>query len=591
MNLYLKIVFPLFFMLAFMLEGLGINNGREVAYGLILLMPFFLFIPHLISKNNKKIVIPTTISLKFLIFLIFSLISMVFSVNMQNSIENLFLYVSLYLVFVFVFNYRDEVNKIILFLIFTLSIVFSIYSLLVGLFIRENSLFSIPIDVASQGYQFVYSAFGSHNHLGDFLLLPLTALVFLLYTSKFKLHKFLLFLLLLPYLIFSYSRSAYLDLILIILVISFYVFRKHWQKISKLLFVFLALILFILAVFIFVVPEDSSNSTLFRSVNLALQQKYNLTGQKLFLASRNKYILEGSLSLSKNPLVGIGPGNFIYASIKYTDYPSSHTITSHNLFLDIFFESGIVAGVVFLLLILQIFASIYSHFFKEKLQNPRIKSVLLVFLFIVMLLNFQTDYTYLIHSFFMLFFVLIGLIYEEKRVISGKFIVLLLSLGIFVICNLMIFSNIAQGFGNYKFAFYLYPFNKTAYVPLIEMELRVKDKVQAFKYLDYYTKIFKGDSSVLLYAGDIYYQYGLKLKAISFYEKSFTANNFMSLDLIKKIYKLKLSLQGKDSAKSFVNRFFLRLSLISDKNKVDYSYRLGVLKFCKEVYGNCFYKF
>src|ERR1035437_6070710 len=218
MNGYLKLIFSFFLLAAFLFEGLGINNGREVAYYLILLMPFFLFAPHFFSKSGKNIVFPVKFTFIFLVFMIFSLFSSVFSVDLQNSFQNLFLYIALFLVFIFVFNYKELVKNSVLYLIFVLSFIFSIFSLFINYFVRQNSIFSVPIDLLGQGYQFIYSV-GGHNHLGDFLLLPLAVLIFRLLNQKFKLENLFLLFFFIPYLIFSYSRSAYLDLILVTSVI------------------------------------------------------------------------------------------------------------------------------------------------------------------------------------------------------------------------------------------------------------------------------------------------------------------------------------------------------------------------------------
>jgi len=432
---YLKAVFLIFLFAAFVLEGLGINRGREVAYMLILAMPFFLFIPYFIFKEKRDIVLPQRLTFLFLIFIILSAVSSVFGVNLQNSFENLVLYVSLFLVFIFVFNNKDILKSFMVPSVLILGFTFSIFSMFASLFIKENSLFSIPIDFSSQGYQFIYSAFGSHNHLGDFLLLPLTIIAFKFFSLKSKFRFFLLFLVFIPYFIFSYSRSAYLDLMLILIMLSVYMFKEYRKKITPQFVAFSVFMLVVLAVFLFVVPTDTKKPTVLNSFNATLRQKYNLDGGKLFLAYRNIYAAEGLFSISKSPLFGIGPGNFIYASTKYTNVPGNTSVTSHNLFFDIFVENGILAGLTFLALALTILSSIKIQLGMVKSNKLNNNNVLFIFLFLAMLLNFQTDYTYLIHSFLLLFFVLLGLFYNEQSTKSLKTLTLFSSLLLLFIFN------------------------------------------------------------------------------------------------------------------------------------------------------------
>ena len=620
MERYLKLIFSFFLLAAFLFEGLGINNGREVAYYLILLMPFFLFMPQFVINTGKKIIFPLKFSILFFLFIVFSLLSSIFSVNLQNSFQDLFLYIALFLIFIFVFNYRELVKSAVLYLIFALSFIFSIFSLFITYFITQNSLFSIPVDLKGQGYQFIYSV-GGHNHLGDFLLLSLTVLLFWLLGRRFKMENLLLLLFFIPYFIFSYSRSAYLDLAATVIFIVYYLWKEN--GILKKNFIFYVLgftFTVVLAVFLFAVPTDTKKTPFLNSINSILQEKYDLGGKRFF-AYRNYYATEGLFSLANKPLFGVGPGNFEYASQKYLNNPVEFAPTTHNLFFDIFVENGLLAGIFFILLFLQVFHSIIDQLFSHQqlasnskfsaIQQSNNLTTIFIFIFIVMLFNFQTDYTFLIRSFFLLFFVVAGLIYSEKRIIEIKFLVPVFSLVLFLIFNLIIFSNLTLSKNNYLLAFYSYPLNKDVYVPLINSQLAIGNRQparnttparnavstavwhnvaggSAFKYLNYYVSLFKGDPDVLNYAGNVYYGYAGQKEALAFYEKAFSANNFEDPALIKRIYEIKLVLQGQKNAREFADKYFLKLSG-ADKNssyyQIYYGYRLAALKVCREIYN------
>jgi tetratricopeptide (TPR) repeat protein len=324
-----------------------------------------------------------------------------------------------------------------------------------------------------------------------------------------------------------------------------------------------------------------------------LQQKYDLSAGKTFFAYRNFYATEGLFSLASKPLFGVGPGNFGYASDQYTKDPTLHSDTGHNLFVDVFVENGMLAGIVFLTLFLLILSNIKVKLQKADIKYLNTNNVLYVFLFLAMLLNFQTDYTYLIHSFFLLFFVLLGLTYDEEDTMEIKFLVSALSLALLLIFNLAILSNIALSKGNYRLGFYAYPLNQDVYVPLVESQLAGNQQSAAFSYLNYYVKLFKGDEDVLTFAGNVYYAASEGDKALPFYERAFDAYNFADPGLIARIYNLKLDIQGQTKAKEFADKYFSILSGINNNSsyyQTYYYYRLAAFKVCQGIYsGNCPY--
>lgn len=640
MERYLKFVFVFFLLSAFLFEGLGINNGREVAYNLILLMPFFFFFPRIIFKSGKKIFFPLKFSALFSLFIVFCLLSSLQSVNLQNSFQNLFLYIALFLVFIFVFNYKDLVRGLIIPLIFSLSFIFSVFSLFSVFFIQENSIFSVPITLSRETYQFIYSNW-SHNNLGDFLLLTLTIIIYRLVRQRFKFENLLLFLFFIPFFIFAYSRSAYLDLALVILLIFYLLFRQGKLKLKSSLFFALCSLYFVLAlaILVFAVPTNTNKPAVLNTLNATLQQKFDLNAGKQFFAYRNYYITEGLFSLANNPLFGLGPGNFGYASGKYMISPIYYSDTGHNLFFDIFVGNGLLAGAFFLLLFLQVFHSIKSTLFNDQksinssiiinhkspariasasvaggsaMQQSNNLTIILIFIFTAMFLNFMTNYTFNIYSYFLLFFVIMGLIYEESATvkqfndparlasrarenIAGRLTIGIFSIFLFLIFNLTIISNISMAKKNYTLAFYFYPLNENVYVPLINSELVLGHKSLALSHLGLYTSLFKGDSDVLTYAGNVYYQYKGEKQALPYYEKAFEANNFfIDPALVKRVYQIKLSLEGQKRAKVFADTYFSKLSKAAISNslydQMYYRYRLSALSVCKGIYsGNCPY--
>lgn len=381
------ILFLGFLLVIFLLEGLGLPGGRNLSLFLIWVMPFFLILHDLILR--RRIVFPRKISILLALFLLFSSISTFFSVNLNQSFNLLLFFTTTSLIFIWVNSRKDHLREIIPKFIILLGILYMGVSFVIYYFINF---------IPGNGYQFVYSKFGSHNHLGDFLVLVVIyALFYFLRTNKS--NFFLLLLISFPTLLISYSRSAYFSLAISMVFLLVYFFRSKEAKNPVIPIVGFLVLILILFFFFFGTLLGSNNIVLFRPLNKVLTEELNL-GQKLLLAKRPDYFNQARQSFLERPLFGVGPGNFVYASKKYSTVVGN-TNSSHNLFLDILVENGLLAFIPFTAAILLI------------LRSAVRKSNLLSFMFLAQLINFQTDYTHTIYSFFLLFFIIGGLTYQE----------------------------------------------------------------------------------------------------------------------------------------------------------------------------------
>ncbi len=393
------LIFYLVLAVVLFAEGSGLPAGREVAYLIIILSsPLFLL------ARRRPTKLPARITPMITLFLVLSFISILFSQNVKTSILLFLFYISCFSVFVFAYSIRNELKKFMPTFLLIFGFIFSIYSLVVSFFASR-----IPQIVPHEGYQLVYSYTSSHNHLGDYLLLPLIVCFYYLFSNRPKSPKNnllsiiynLCILFFLPYFLFSYSRSAYVALtgVLLIMLINFY--RTRMMKISSARIGITLIVLVLSGLFMFSVVRSGTN-TRFSQVTKVLVEKNALSFKDPY-GSRIDYLREGILSAIEKPLFGVGPGNFYLASIKYTKVPGLWTHTAHNIFLEILVENGILAGAVFVLIIFELLR--------------RSEKNLFFFLALALLLNFQTDYTYRIYSLFLLFFVLLGIIYKEKSAV------------------------------------------------------------------------------------------------------------------------------------------------------------------------------
>ncbi len=394
----MRVMFYFFLTTILLLEGLGIPKGRETAFFFILIAPFFLFLVG--TLHNKKIVLPTKATLFSVLFLLFSLFSVLHSRDQERSIEQVVYNIALFCIFIFVFNAKEKMKGYVTFLIYFCSFLFSIYSLVLG---SVKGIF--PFLIPETGYQFVFSRFGSHNHLGDFLILPVCMSLHYLFNKKHIRFSFFSFLFFLPFLIFSFSRSAYSTLIITSIFFVVLSIQHKVQRNRSAIILTISSIL-LLTFFFFSTISESRGVVFISETHTVLQKELDLR-YKSFIAGRDMFFADGVSALKENMLFGVGPGNYIYISGAYSELPQSFTYSSHNIFLDSLTEYGMLAGIAFILFIFSVFL------FAEK--------GLLILPLVAMVINFQTDYTHTIFSYFLLFFVLMGIALKRESVIEKSY--------------------------------------------------------------------------------------------------------------------------------------------------------------------------
>jgi tetratricopeptide (TPR) repeat protein len=166
-----------------------------------------------------------------------------------------------------------------------------------------------------------------------------------------------------------------------------------------------------------------------------------------------------------------------------------------------------------------------------------------------MLINFQTDYTHTIYSFFLLFFIIGGLIWREKQKRGNyrrtSLTPLIFSVLIFIMTNLIIWSKLAYKNQRPWLGFFLYPFNKQACFSLKEEGM-----------MSFCSRFYSRDHNVLIIIGNLYEQYNQEDKALVYYKKAHQTDQLNSFSLIKKIYNLKIKLEGAAEAKKFITESY-----------------------------------
>jgi len=234
------------------------------------------------------------------------------------------------------------------------------------------------------------------------LVVPIVICLFYLYNRKNTLPNTCYLILATCFTVFAFSRSAYFSIAVCALFLHLDFIIKNQTRVYKLIFrLFILVFIFSSLFFLLATTKQAEKQPISSSVNKYLVEKEGLDKYKELSASRPEYFREAFLSIQKHPILGVGPNNFLYVSRLYSKNPSQTTETTHNIFLEVLVGQGILGFLPFAGLILLILV--------KSQKNA------LYFAMLAMLINFQTDYTYQIYSFLLLFFALAGTISREEK--------------------------------------------------------------------------------------------------------------------------------------------------------------------------------
>ena len=536
---------------SFIAEGIGFTLLKGFVFPYFFL-PGLLFFYYFFRK--KTFFLPPRLSLSYGLFFIFSLVStFFFSVDKEVSFGLNILYLTGFLLFLFFYNNKNALGRgFIKQVIIYGSIIFT------SVFLLNFYLKKVPLNQ----FQLVFPYYGTlHNHLGDFLGLALVFFVF--YFLNKKPNKYVYLLIFFPFILISFSRSALVALLATTAVI----FIKN--KLSIRLFSRKALLIAVIAVlavvFFFGTVKEAKNQPIIGKVYNLLETTFDVSS-KDFGAGRLEYLKQAYLGFLERPFFGVGAGNFGFVSKKYSAYSSAGTSAAHNIILETLIDNGIFSAGFFLVFILLLVVSIFR---KNRLEN---------YLMLYLLLNFQTDYTYRISTFLILFMILAGLVYEEKKPVNFNFGFGFLSIIIIIVCELILAGWIFFKTGLTEKAFYTYPLNKSVYPNFINSK-KNKGCLFSLKYANFYYYLSPGDIPTLEFLSKFYENCGNKKMALKTIETAVENNKFISLPITKRFYFLKKEIEGKEKADRSFLTIFERFKSVFWQSQV---FENKVREFCRE---------
>lgn len=441
---------------------------------IVFFSPFFLFF--LAKIERKKTYLPIKTTYFYFLFFIFSTISSCFAIDKEIAFKKLFLYISYYFFFIFAWNNQDYLERyfkkfLLMILIFFIALFSINYFFKLNLFYDGGSIF----------YNY------DHNQIGNFLVLG-----FIITFPNLLSIIFFIFIML------SYSRTSYL-----ILIFTPF-FKLLTNKIEKKSIFIGFFIIFSSIFFLFLTTKN-----------------LYLTKNKKIFGLRNIYFSYALSSIKEKPFFGVGPGNFYFSVLKRQLNSGETTTTSHNIFLEILAENGILAGLFFSLFVL-------SFLFKSK-RNINF------LLFLALLLIFMLDFSYIFNTFIILWFIIGGLILspKEKKEINLVFP----SLIIFVFGQIILISQILLNRNFWRQSLFIYPMQKKSYELAIEENIRKKSIDQAYYYLKKYNQLFKQNYYAVLNQINYYSNPLLndKKKLIELYERLILLKPIDEIDNLRKL--------------------------------------------------------
>lgn len=581
-----KLFFFTFLSLIFLTEGTGIKYGHELSYFLLLIFPFFLFFIDFIVQ--KKILIPKKIFFLFALFLFFVGLSTFFAVNIQRAFEGFLYYVSVLLIFLYVYNHKDELLSGISKIVIIFGLIFSAFSFFLYFLPPDK----IDLLLPTRGYQYVYRWVGhGHNSLGSFLLIVLI-LVLYKFIQTGKIRYIFLFFLFFPQFLLSFDKSAYLAFIVSALLILIY--QSGRKKIYKKYLILLTIIfvgIFITVIFNSFTFSLDKREKILKPISSYMKEKFNLK-ERNFLSGRWYFYNLAIFSIKDKPLFGFGTNNFRFATQKLGTRVFYIADTSHNILLDFFAENGIPVGLVYIIITGLFLTTAIKNLRLDPKNNYYVKIYSL--LSISFLILFQTDFSLKFYSFFLLYFILLGLVYEEREKYKIHKFPLFISSGLLIIAILIITSNLLVTKKNHKLALYLYPFNGQAYIDLINKTViknsrnTTVDNINLYMYQ--YNSLFKEDPSALSYLALKELNVNNNIRALIYSKKAYMLSPLDSY-LFERAYKLQSDLYGQKSAKYLADTFLSKLEKANMIAKLPNFLFIKGKAICYEAYVSCPYNF
>ena len=417
-----KLIVPAFllcFFFTFLIPQVQNAYDRVTPQVLFLSIINFLGVLYIFYNTSFKTIVdiikPNKLFICYLLYIIISGISIIIA---DNQVEAIVIY-SKYL------TYLTTFSLIILFVkLYNFNIVdFFFKIIIVSIFIESAAVLYLVIDdVIINGNEFLrsndYKGFAANINITSFSLVIQSPVIFYYLfkeggKAKLSFLYFMIFMTSLS-LFFLLSRGAFIAFTLITGIVFIYKLIKEQKIVIAKIGISIIVLLISFQVANNIIDSKDSNVIVDRVSSLKLDNSDESINQRL------RFYSAAINSITKNPLLGIGLGNWKFVSIKYDQKEMTEYIVpyyAHNDFLQIGAEIGIIGMLVYIYFLfnpfIMLFKKIYSN--KESFIDVILFVMLVVYL-IDSTLNFPLNRP-ISHVF--LFF-LIVVFQENQNKLKGK---------------------------------------------------------------------------------------------------------------------------------------------------------------------------
>ncbi len=351
------------------------NTVKELILQLLTLIGFTLLLLKLIAVGQIDWA-KTSLDKTIFFYLVFGSLSLIWSVNIYNSLIALPLFLAGPLLYYIVSQSLKEQTYIdrLLLVIIIVGTAMALYGIL--------QYFGIDFEfwAGNIARNQVFGLFGNVNYFAEFMILPL-ALSLGLFFSREKIFNriFLLIALIIMgiALLLTFTRGSLLAIAVTIPVLIFFYYqsaaselgKKHYRR-----FAFYFLILVIVAAALLYIPHplNQKGSTLGNLRERVTIESLTSGSSILRRVAIWKFTW---MMIEERPLLGSGIGTYGYQSLPYQAeffaqgnnrdiYPHGFAVQAHNEYLQMWAEMGIIGLLLFLGIIFTYYRNIFINFRK-----------------------------------------------------------------------------------------------------------------------------------------------------------------------------------------------------------------------------------
>lgn len=340
--------------------------AKEVTAEVLVILSLMFWGFKVVSKE-KLAFNPTPLNIPLLSFIIICILSLVWSDSFFVSLKELPLFLVgplLYFIITNNINHQRQID-LILNVLLIVGGLFGIYGIL-----QYNGI-DFSFWLSNIGRHQVFGLFGNVNYFAEYLIVPLPIAISIFFVTRNKFKKFLLSIGILAMgttLVVTFTRGSYLSIgvSLIFMFLFFLLSRgKSFINENKKIFIIILTAIIIVA-FLFIIPTPLSKP------GTAISQ---IKGRVSITRLINEFSFGGRtatwkftvLMIKDHLLLGSGIGTFKYNSLKYqakffeqgdnrSIYPYRYADKTHNEYLQLWAELGIIGLGIFTWLIISYFS-------------------------------------------------------------------------------------------------------------------------------------------------------------------------------------------------------------------------------------------